>query len=191
MRETLGGEVTQLLQAWSDGSDTAALEQLTPLVYGELRRIAARYMRRERPDHTLQTTALINEAYLRLVDLRGIQWQNRAHFFAISAQLMRRILVDFARARHNLKRGAGAQRISLNEVNIRAPERSVDLLALDEAMKRLEALNPRQSRVVELRYFGGLAEDEVAQVLSVSSRTVRHEWALARAWLYRELSQEG
>lgn len=183
--------MTQLLQAWSDGSDTAALEQLTPLVYGELRRIAARYMRRERPDHTLQTTALINEAYLRLVDLRGIQWQNRAHFFAISAQLMRRILVDFARARHNLKRGAGAQRISLNEVNIRAPERSVDLLALDEAMKRLEALNPRQSRVVELRYFGGLAEDEVAQVLSVSSRTVRHEWALARAWLYRELSQEG
>lgn len=190
MGETPQGELTRLLHAWSDG-DADALEQLTPLVYAELRRLAARYMDRERSDHTLQPSALVNEAYLRLVDARGVQWQNRAHFFAVSAQMMRRILVDFARSRRNVKRGAGAQRISLDNVDVRAPERSVDLLALDEAMERLAGLSPRQSRVVELRYFGGLTEEEVARVLSVSSRTVRHEWGLARAWLYRELSRGG
>jgi RNA polymerase sigma factor (TIGR02999 family) len=182
------GEMTRLLQAWSDG-DAAALDQLTPLVYGELRRIAARYMTRERTDHTLQTSALINEAYLRLVDARRVQWKNRAHFFAVSAQVMRRILVDFARARRNLKRGAGAQRVSLDEAHAIAPERSADLMALDEALERLAALNPRQSRVVELRYFGGLTEPETAEVLNVSPRTARNDWSLARAWLYRELNR--
>jgi RNA polymerase sigma factor (TIGR02999 family) len=188
MEATPPGQVTQLLQAWSDG-DAAALEQLTPLVYEELRRLAARYMGRERPGHTLQTSALINEAYLRLVDARGVQWQNRAHFFAISARVMRHILVDFARARRNLKRGGGVQPLSLDEVTMAAPERSADLLALDEALDRLAALNPRQGRVVELRYFGGLTDEEMAEVLRVSPRTVRHDWGLARAWLYRELTR--
>ena len=187
MGATPPGQVTRLLQAWSDG-DAAALEQLTPLVYEELRRLAARYMGRERPGHTLQTSALINEAYLRLVDA-GVQWQNRVHFFAISAQVMRRILVDFARARRNLKRGGGVQPVSLDDVTVVAPERSADLLALDEALDRLAALNPRLGRVVELRYFGGLTEEEMAEVLRVSPRTVRHDWGLARAWLYRELTR--
>jgi RNA polymerase sigma factor (TIGR02999 family) len=182
------GEVTRLLKAWSEG-DNAALGQLTPLVYDELRRLAARYMRRERPGHTLQTSALINEAYLRLVDSRGVQWQNRAHFFGVSAQMMRRILVDFARARQNLKRGGGAQHASLDEAMVSAPERSTDLLALDEALERLAALSPRQSRVVVLRYFGGLTEEEMAEVLNVSPRTVRNDWGLARAWLFRELTR--
>jgi len=188
MGETPPGQVTRLLQAWSDGN-AAALEQLTPLVYEELRRLAARYMGRERPGHTLQTSALINEAYLRLVDARGVQWHNRAHFFAVSAQVMRRILVDFARARQNLKRGGGARPLPLEEAHVAAPERSADLLALHEALDRLAALNPRQGRVVELRYFGGLTEEEMAEVLNVSQRTVRHDWGLARAWLYRELSR--
>jgi RNA polymerase sigma factor (TIGR02999 family) len=188
MGDTPEGEVTRLLQAWSDG-DAAALGQLTPLVHAELRHIARRYMGRERPDHTLQTSALINEAYLRLVHTRGVQWQNRAHFFAISAQVMRRILVDFARARQNLKRGGRARPVSLDEATVAAPERSADLLALNEALERLAALSPRQSRVVELRYFGGLTEAEMAEVLSVSPRTVRHDWGLARAWLYRELTR--
>ncbi|HYT66733.1 MAG TPA: sigma-70 family RNA polymerase sigma factor [Vicinamibacterales bacterium] len=183
------GDVTRLLQAWRHG-DTAALEQLTPIVYDELRRLAARYMRRERPGHTLQTSALINEAYLRLVDARGVQWQNRAHFFGVSAQVMRHILVDFARARQNLKRGGGAQPVSLDAVMVSVPERGTDLLALDEALERLAALSPRQSRVVELRYFGGLTEEEVAEVLSISPRTVRNDWGLARAWLYRELTRD-
>lgn len=189
MAETPPGEVTQLLQAWS-GGDGAALEQLTALVHDELRRLAARYMRRERPGHTLQTSALINEAYLRLVDARHVQWQNRAHFFAVSAQVMRRILIDVARSRQNLKRGGGARPISLDEALAASPERSADLLALDEALERLAVLSPRQSQVVELRYFGGLTEDEMAEVLHVSPRTVRHDWGLARAWLYRELTRE-
>ncbi len=159
-------------------------------MYDELRRLAARYMRRERPGHTLQTSALINEAYLRLVDARGVQWQNRAHFFGVSAQVMRHILVDFARARQNLKRGGGAQPVSLDAVMVSVPERGTDLLALDEALERLAALSPRQSRVVELRYFGGLTEEEVAEVLSISPRTVRNDWGLARAWLYRELTRD-
>jgi RNA polymerase sigma factor (TIGR02999 family) len=175
-----------MLQAWSDG-DQAALERLMPLVYAELHRLARRYMRREHAGHTLQTSALVNEAYLQLIDARGVRWQNRTHFFAVSAQIMRRILVDFARARHNLKRGGGARQVSLDEGVVVSAAGSADLLALHEALERLSALNARQSQVVELRYFGGLNEEEVAEVLKVSPRTVRHDWSLARAWLYREL----
>ena len=181
-------DLTQLLLAWSDG-DQAAFEQLVPLIYEELRRLARRYMARERAGHTLQTTALVNEAYLRLIDAQRVHWQNRAHFFAVSAQVMRRILVDFARARRNLKRGGGAAQVSLDEALVVSPERGADLLALDEALCRLADLSPRQSRVVELRYFGGLNEEEVAEVLKVSPRTVRSDWSLARAWLRRELSR--
>jgi len=182
------GDVTQWLQAWSDG-DAAALEQLTPLVYAELRRIARRYKGRERPGHTLQTSALINEAYLRLVDADKVPWQNRAHFFAVSARVMRRILVDFARARQNLKHGGGARLVSLDDADMTAPEPGVDLLALNEALERLAAISPRQGRVVEMRYFGGLKEEEIAELLNVSPRAVRQDWALARAWLYRELTR--
>jgi RNA polymerase sigma factor (TIGR02999 family) len=183
-------EVTGLLRAWSDG-DQAALDKLMPLVYAELHRLAKRYMGREHAGHTLQTSALVNEAYLRLVDAHGVRWQNRTHFFAVSAQIMRRILVDFARARQNLKRGGGARQVTLDEGLVVSPESGADLLALDEALEKLAALNPRQSKVVELRYFGGLNEEEVAAALNVSSRTVRHDWSLARAWLYRELSVSG
>jgi RNA polymerase sigma factor (TIGR02999 family) len=188
MTEASADEITGLLRAWSNG-DQAALEKLTPLVYEELHRLAARYMALEHAGHTLQTSALVNEAYLRLVGARGVLWENRAHFFAVSAQIMRRILVDFARARHNLKRGGGARQVSLDEALLLSPERGADILALDEALERLAFLNPRQSRVVELRYFGGLSEDEAAGVLEVSPRTVRQDWSLARAWLYRELSR--
>lgn len=181
-------EVTQLLVSWNGGNQEA-LEQLIPLVYEELRRLARRHMARERAGHTLQTTDLVNEAYLRLVDAQSVRWQNRAHFFAVSAQLMRRILVDFARARRNLKRGGGAEQISLEEALIVTPERGANLIALDQALERLAALNARQGQVVELRYFGGLSEEEIAEVLKVSPRTVRSDWSLARAWLYRELSQ--
>ena len=183
-------EVTGLLLAWSEGEQTA-LEKLMPLVYAELHRLAKRYMRREHAGHTLQTSALVNEAYLRLIDARSVRWQNRAHFFAVSAQIMRRILVDFARAKQNLKHGGGAQQVTLDEGLIVSPESGADLLALDEALERLAVLNERQSRVVELRYFGGLNEDEVAEALKVSPRTVRSDWSLARAWLYRELSRGG
>jgi len=183
-------EVTGLLQAWS-GGDQAALEKLMPLVYAELHRLAKRYMGHEHAGHSLQTSALVNEAYLRLVDAHGVRWQNRAHFFAVSAQIMRRILVDFARSRQNLKRGGGALQVTLDEGLIISPESGVDLLALDEALDKLAVLNPRQSRVVELRYFGGLNEEEAAEALKVSPRTVRHDWSLARAWLYRELSLGG
>lgn len=180
-------EVTQLLLAWSDGDQTA-LDRLIPLVYAELHRLAKHYMRSERAGQTLQTSALVHEAYLRLVGTRGVRWQNRAHFFAVSANIMRRILVDFARARQNLKRGGGAQRVTLDEGLIVSPESDAGLLALDEALQRLADLNPRESQVVQLRYFGGLNEAEVAEALKVSERTVRHDWSLARAWLYRELS---
>ncbi len=183
-------EVTGLLQDWCNG-DQAALEKLIPLVYAELHRLAKRYMRRENAGHTLQTSALVNEAYLRLIEAHGVHWQNRSHFFAVSAQIMRRILVDFARARWNLKRGGGARQVSLDEGLVVSPERGADLLALDEALEKLAVLNARQSRVVELRYFGGLNEEEVAEVIKVSPRTVRNDWSLARAWLYRELSSEG
>ena len=183
-------QVTQWLREWS-GGDQAALEKLMPLVYAELHRLAKRYMGHEHPGHSLQTSALVNEAYLRLVDAHGVRWENRTHFFAVSAQIMRRILVDFARARQNLKRGGGALQVTLDEGLVVSPESGADLLALDEALEKLAALNPRQCKVVELRYFGGLNEEEVAAALNVSSRTVRHDWSLARAWLYRELSLGG
>jgi len=188
MGGTSPSDVTRLLLAWSDGDETA-LQRLMPLVYAELRRLAARYMGRERAGHTLQTSALINEAYLRLVGARGVQWQNRAHFYAVSAGAMRRILVDFARARDNLKRGGGVRPIPLDEQTLAGVTRSADLLALVEALERLAVLSPRQGRVVELRYFGGMTEQEVADVLDISSRTVRHDWQLARAWLHRELER--
>jgi len=190
MAQALPEEVTGLLLAWSAG-DQAALEKLMPLVYAELHRLAKRYMRREYAGHSLQTSALVNEAYLRLIDAHGVRWENRAHFFAVSAQIMRRILVDFARAKRKLKRGGGAQQVTLDEGLVLSPERGADLLALNEALEKLAVLDERQSRVVELRYFGGLNEDEVAEALKVSPRTVRSDWSLARAWLYRELSRGG
>lgn len=190
MTQAAPERVTGLLLAWSAG-DQAALEKLIPLVYAELHRLARRYMRHENAGHTLQTSALVNEAYLRLIESHCVRWQNRSHFFAVSAQIMRRILVDFARARQNLKRGGGARRVSLDEGWVVSPERGADLLALDEALERLRALNARQSQVVDLRYFAGLNEKEIAEVLKVSPRTVRHDWSLARAWLYRELSLGG
>ncbi len=182
-------DITQLLLAWGEG-DQAALERLMPLVYEEMRKIARRYMVRQRPDHTLQTTALVNEAYLRLIDSSKVKWQNRAHFFAISAQLMRRILVDFARARLNQKRGGGVQKVVLDEALTISAEPSAELVALDDAMNELAAIDKRQSRIVELRYFGGLTEEETAEVLDISTRTVRRDWSLARAWLYRQLNQD-
>ena len=190
MTNLMSQQITQLLLAWGNG-DEAALGQLMPLVYNELRKVAARHLRRQHSNHTLQTTALVNEVYMRLIDSNQVRWQNRAHFFAVSAQLMRRILVDFARARHNLKRGGGAQQVSLDEALVVAPERGADLLALDEALTRLQALNARQAQVVELRYFGGLNEEETAEALKVSLRTVQRDWNLARLWLYRELTQGG
>jgi len=181
-------EVTLLLLAWSDG-DKAALDKLVPLVYEELHRLAHRYISRERPGNTLQTTALAHEAYLRLIDGKSVRWQNRAHFFAVAAQTMRRILVDLARTRQNLKCGGGAQQVTLDGVLVASPERGTDMLALDEALGRLAALNPRQSQVVELRYFGGLTDEEVGEVIKISPRTVRSDWRLAKVWLYRELSK--
>jgi RNA polymerase sigma-70 factor, ECF subfamily len=189
MTDSSLNEITGLLLAWGKG-DEAALEKLTPLVFDELRKQARRYMRRQRTGHTLQTTALVNEAYLRLIDSSRVQWQDRAHFFAVAAQLMRRILVDFARARGNLKRGGGAPVITLEEAPEVAAERSADLIALDDALKTLAELNPRQCRIVELRYFGGLTEEETAEALRISPRTARRDWSLARAWLYRELNRK-
>ena len=183
-------QITNLLLAWGQG-DEAALEALMPLVYSELRKVAARHMRGQRAGHTLQTTALVNEAYLRLIDASQVKWQNRAHFFAVAAHFMRRILVDFARSRNYKKRGGGAQAVSLDEAMIVTPERGADLLAVDEALTRLEALNERQAQVVELRYFGGLSEEETAEALKVSVRTVRRDWNFARVWLHRELTGKG
>jgi RNA polymerase sigma-70 factor, ECF subfamily len=182
-------EITRLLLAWGDG-DESALAALTPLVYQELRRRAHRYMGGEREGHTLQTTALVNEAYLRLVDSRNVRWQNRAHFFAVSAELMRRILVDFARSRGYRKRGGGARHVELDEAAVVADERGAEVVALDEALLALAGLDARQARVVELRYFGGLSDAEIAEVLKVSVGTVRRDWTLARAWLNRELSRQ-
>ncbi len=179
-------QVTTLLLAWGHG-DEGALEQLVPLVHRELRRLAQRAMASERADHTLQPTALVNEVYLRLVDMRSVRWNDRAHFFALSARLMRRILVDVARSRRYQKRGGGAATISLDQDCVAAPERGADLVALDEALERLAAFDPRRSQVVELRFFGGLGVDEVAEVLKVSRHTVMRDWTLARTWLFREL----
>ena len=181
--------VTELLRAWGQG-DAQALEHLTPLVYQELRRIAGRYMARERRDHTLQATALVNEAYLRLVDAKEVSWHDRAHFFAISSQTMRRILVDFARARRSRKRGSGAKALPLEESLAVQGQPGADLVALDDALNALATADPRKSRVVELRFFGGLSVEETAEVLKVSPETVKRDWKLARAWLLRELSHE-
>jgi RNA polymerase sigma-70 factor, ECF subfamily len=182
-------EVTQLLKAWT-GGDEQALEKLTPLVYEQLHQVAQRYMAGERSDHTLQTTALVNEVYLRLVDCRQVRWRDRAHFFAVSAQLMRRILVDFARSRGYQKRGAGIAHMSLDEAPSLCHESDANLVALDDALKGLAAVDERGSKVVELRFFGGLSVEETAEVLGVSSDTVLREWRLARAWLLRQLSGE-
>ena len=181
-------EVSGLLRAWGDG-DRGALDKLTPIVYDELRRLARGYMKRERPGHSLQTTALVNEAYMRLVDYKGMEWQNRAHFFAVSAQLMRRILVEHAR-RHNLKRGGGVQHVSLEEAAMVEGDRGADLLALDDAMNALARFDPRKVQVVEMRFFGGLSVEETAEVLKVSAITVIRDWNTAKAWLYRELTGE-
>lgn len=181
-------EVTRLLKAWSVG-DEGALEKLTPQVYRQLHEIAQRYMAGERTGHTLQTTALVNEAYLRLVDCRKVNWQDRAHFFAVSAQLMRRILIDFARSRGYLKRGGAVPHISLEEAPSVCNGPDVDLVALDDALKALSAVDERKSRVVELKFFGGLSVEETAEVLRVSSDTVVRDWRLAKIWLLRELSQ--
>ena len=187
MRTHSPKEITRLLVAWGEG-DEAALDELSPLVYEELHRLAHHYMGRERAAHTLQTTALVNEAYVRLIDWKNVRWQNRAHFFAVSAQLMRRILVDFARARGYDKRGGRARAVTLDEAALVADEKGTDLVALDEALVTLAELDPRQSKVVELRFFGGLTNEEVSEVLKVSEGTVRRDWSLARAWLHRELS---
>jgi RNA polymerase sigma factor (TIGR02999 family) len=179
-------EVTQLLQAWSDGN-AEALDQLVPLVHGELHRLARHYMNGERPGHSLQITELVNEAYLRLVDWKNVRWQNRAHFFGVAAQMMRRILVDFARSRHYAKRGGETRRVSLSEAAGISEERGEDFIALDDALKSLAALDARKGRIVELRFFGGLSVEETAEVLKVSPRTVMRDWSLAQAWLHREL----
>jgi RNA polymerase sigma factor (TIGR02999 family) len=181
-------EITRLLQAWSSGDQTA-LKELTPLVYQELHSLAHRYLGRERQGHTLQTSALVNEAYLRLIDVNQVEWQNRAHFFAVSAQLMRQILVDFARTRKAQKRGSSASHVSLDEALEFSQEKSADLVALDDALNALVALDQRQSKVVELRFFGGLSIEETAEVLKVSPGTIRRDWRMARAWLYRELAK--
>ena len=181
-------QITQLLLEWRNGEHTA-FEKLVPIVYDELRRLARAFMRRQNPGHTLQTTALVNEAYLRLVDSDKVNWQSRTHFFAISAQLMRRILVDAARRKQSQKRGGDRLQVTLDERFDIPLENETDMVALDDALKRLAAFSPRQSRIVELRYFGGLTEEQVAETMEISSRTVRRDWSLARAWLYRELTR--
>ena len=183
------GEVTGLLRQWSQG-DREALGRLMPLVYDELKRLAHRYMRGERVGHTLQTTALVNEAYLRLVSWKAAQWQNRAQFFAVSAQMMRRILVDFARDKQYLKRGGGALQVSLSEAAAFADGRETDLVALDEALTALANVDKRKAKVVEMRFFGGLSIAEAAEVLKVSEETVNRDWRLAKVWLLRELGRE-
>lgn len=183
-------DVTQLLVEWSQGN-RAALDGLAPMVYDELRRLANAYLRRERPDHTLQGTALVNEAYLRLIDQRNVKWQNRAHFFGVAAQMIRRILVDHARGHQAAKRGAGAAKLSLDEALAVPGARDVDLVNLDEALKELAAFDERQSRIIELRYFAGLSIEETAEVVGISPATVKREWTAARAWLFRQLNRTG
>ncbi|HKR60729.1 MAG TPA: sigma-70 family RNA polymerase sigma factor [Pyrinomonadaceae bacterium] len=180
-------EVTQLLVAWGNG-DRAARDELMPLVYDELRRLAHRYMGRERPDHTLQTSALVNEAFIRLIDQKDVRWQNRAHFFGIAAQMMRRILVDHARKRGFAKRGGDQHAVPLEEVMIVSPQRAAEVVALDDALNSLAELDPRKSQIIELRFFGGLSIEETAEVLGVSPGTVMRDWTFARAWLRREIT---
>jgi RNA polymerase sigma factor (TIGR02999 family) len=183
-------EITRLLLSWC-GGDQTALEKLMPLVESELHRIARRYMKREEPGHALQATALVNEAYLRLVQQKNVRWQNRAHFFAIAARVMRRILLNYARDQHRLKRGGQAVQVSLSEACVMTTEKSSQLMALDDALTRLALIDERKSRVVELRHFGGLSVEETAEVLGVSSITVIRDWNMAKAWLAREISYEG
>jgi RNA polymerase sigma-70 factor (ECF subfamily) len=182
-------QVTQLLLEWSNGSK-AALDELIPLVDHELHRLAHHYLRQERPGHTLQTTALVNEAYLKLIDQKHVHWKSRAHFFALCSQLMRRILVDHARKRNYAKRGGGANRITFEEALAVSNERHPDLIAVDEALDRLSAIDGRKSKVVEMRFFGGLSVKEIAEVLKVSPLTVKREWRMAKAWLYHTLNNE-
>ena len=181
-------QITQLLAEWSEGNQSA-LDELYPLVYEELHRLARRYMSRERKGHTLQTTALINEAYVRLVDQKNVRWANRSHFFAISAQIMRRILIDHARRHAYAKRGGGAKQVSLDEAAFVAPDQALELVRLDEALQTLAKMDERRCHVVELRYFGGLSNEEIAGVLKVSENTVTRDWNLARAWLYQHLTE--
>ncbi len=180
-------QITRLLAEWERG-DPDALDALTPAVYGELHRIAHRYMRRERPDHTLQTSALINEAYIRLIDQREAHWQNRAHFFAIASKLMRRVLVDHARAKRYAKRGGNPVQVSLDEEMATSENQGPDLVALDDALKDLEAMDPRKSRIVEMRFFGGVSLEEAAEAMAISVPTVEREWRFARAWLRRAIT---
>jgi RNA polymerase sigma factor (TIGR02999 family) len=186
MASTQTGEITRLLRAWG-GGDQAALDQLAPVVYGELHRLARRYMHRENPGNTLQTTALVNEAYLRLVDVTNVTWQDRTHFFAVSAQMMRRILVDAARARASRRRGGYAPRVNLDETIDAAPMRARELIALDDCLNALARMDPRKARVVVLRFFGGLSVEETAEVLKISPQSVMRDWKLAKAWLGREM----
>jgi len=183
-------QVTKLLLAWGNG-DEAAFAQLVPVVHAELRRIARRQMGHERVGHTLQPTALVNEAYLKLIDIRQVQWQDRAHFFAMSSRVMRRVLVDCARARGYQKRGAGAQKVTLNEERVGGAQPAADILALDDALDALAAIDPRKGQVVEMRYFGGLSIEETAEALGVSVRTVKRDWTMAKLWLRRELKKTG
>jgi len=187
-KKTAPEEITQLLVAWGSG-DKEALDKLMPFVYDELRRLAKNYMRNQRSDHTLQTTALVNEAYMRLIDSNKVRWQNRSHFFAISAQLMRRILVDSARARNANKRGGGDPKITFSEELPVSIEKESELIALDTALENLAKLNERQAQIVEMRYFGGMNEKEIGEALDVSTRTIRRDWSVARAWLFRELKK--
>lgn len=188
MSEPLPQNVTKLLLRWSKG-DQGALESLVPLVYDELRRLARHYLKQEKPSHTLSSTALVHEAYLRLVSQKDVTWQNRAHFFGVASQMMRRILVDHARHHAYAKRGGGAMTLALDEAVCTPQRREIDLVALDDALDSLAKLDERQSRMVELRFFGGLSIEETSEVLGVSAPTVKREWASARAWLYREISR--
>jgi RNA polymerase sigma factor (TIGR02999 family) len=181
--------VTQLLVAWS-GGDEKALEELTPLVYKELHRLAKRYMAGERPDHTLQASALVNEAYIRLIDWKNVRWQNRAHFVGVAARFMRRILVDSARSRRSAKRDGAAAKVPLEDVELGSKEKNLDLLTLDDALTRLSEIDPRKCSVVELRFFGGLTVEETAEVLKVSQNTVLNDWTFAKSWLLREMSHK-
>jgi RNA polymerase sigma factor (TIGR02999 family) len=189
MTEAQTHDVTQLLVDWSKG-DQAALDKLVPVVEQELRRLAHHYMSRERAGHTLQTTALVNEAFVRLVHRQNVQWQNRAHFFGIAANLMRTILVDHARSHACAKRGGGAEKLELNEALVVSQHKASEVIALDEALKELELIDPQQSRIVELRFFGGLTVEEAAEVMHVSPATIKREWSTAKAWLYRELAKQ-
>jgi len=183
-------QITQLLKDWSNG-DQAARDQLMPLVYDELRRMAHQHMRKERPGHTLQTSALVNEAFVRLVDQSEVEWQNRAHFFGIAAEMMRRILVDYARSRGYAKRGGGAHQVSLDEGLVVSEERATEVVNVHEALERLAEFDGRKSQIVELRFFGGLSIEETAEVLAVSPGTVMRDWTLAKAWLRREMTTDG